>query len=245
MQDAFAGKARCYRSSASHADPEDLARMLRWLALPQGGRVLDVATGAGHTAVALARAGARTVAVDESRGMLREARAHAGEHGLALAAALADAHALPLREASFDAAACRIAAHHFRDLDRAVREMARVLRRGCALYAYDLTAPDDERAARRIDALERLRDPSHVRSWPASAWRDALEGAGLDVERLERRDRDLDAEAWMARAAMPREREAELRARLGGEDPETLGGYGLTGPGTLRVLRVEVLARKA
>lgn len=231
----FGERAQDYRRSRTHGDPRELARMVAWLAPPPGARALDVATGGGHTALALRDAGCQVVASDATPAMLAQLR------GDLPALVAADAQALPFRAGAFDVVASRIAPHHFPDLPAFCREAARALRPGGRLYVFDLTTPEDPEAARAIDRAETLRDPSHVHSWPPSAWRDALARAGLRVERMEETSSTFELEPWVARARMPPERERELRALLA-ERRGRLGGYGLTEDGRMRVLRVELLA---
>lgn len=230
----FADKAEAYRVSASHGERADLDRMLAWLAPRADERALDVATGGGHTAVALAEAGCATLATDATREMIAT--------WPPLPRAVCDAERLPFRRSAFDIVTSRIAPHHFPDLVLFCQEAARVLRPGGRLYVFDLTTPEDEHQARLIDHIERLRDPSHGHSWSPAEWRKALTRAGLDLARLEQRASTFDLEPWVERARMPADREAELR-RLLREHPEgSLSGYGLTADGKMRVLRVELLA---
>lgn len=219
----FASKADAYRRSATHANRADLDRMMEWIGKTTGW-ALDVATGGGHTGARLREAGFRVVTQDATLEMRPDVAS--------------DALALPFRAASFDVVASRIAPHHFPDLRRFCREAARVLRPGGALYVFDLTAPRER--AQAIDAIERLRDPSHGHSWSSAEWRVAL--TGWRVERLETRASEMDLDPWIARAEMPPERERELRRIL--EARPDLGGYGLTPEGRMRVLRVEILARR-
>ena len=229
----FGDKAGEYRRSASHGDQAELARMVEWVAPQAGERALDVATGGGHTALALAGAGCDTIAVDATRAMI-------ADHP-PLARAVCDAERLPFRRASFDIVASRIAPHHFPDLTLFAQEAARVLRSGGRLYVFDLTTPDEGDAARVIDHIERLRDPSHGHSWSPREWRAALAKAELAIHRLEQTASVFDLEPWIQRARMPSERERELRELL--STKRDLGGYGLTDQGRMRVLRVEILAR--
>ena len=232
----FGSRAEAYRASRSHANRDDLDRMLRWLAPRSGAHALDVATGGGHTARALQEAGCAVLALDATAEMLR------GLPGLARVAG--DAQRLPVRDASLDVVTSRIAPHHFPDLAAFCREAARVLRPGGALYVFDLTSPAGPEAARLVNHLERLRDPSHVWSHAPAAWRAALEGAGLRVERFDETASTFPLEPWLARAAMPPARESEARRILREHPAATLGGYGLVDEATMRVLRVELLARR-
>lgn len=229
----FSDKAEAYRQSATHGARADLERMLAMLSPLPGERALDVATGGGHTALALRDAGCVVLASDATRTMLV---------GLAVPGVLCDAQRSPFRAETFSIVTSRIAPHHFPDLYAFVDESARVLRPGGRIYVFDLTTPEDRTVADLIDSLERVRDPSHAHSWSASEWRAACEAAGLRVERLERSASEMELEPWVKRAQMSDERERELRRLLSAGPYD---GYGLTPQGKMRVLRVEILARKA
>jgi ubiquinone/menaquinone biosynthesis C-methylase UbiE len=127
------------------------------LGLAPGRRVLDVGCGLGDDAAAMAgfvAPGGAVVGIDGSRAMVDAARArHVGVNGLSFE--VADATSLPFDDASFDA--CRIdrVLQHIADPAPVVREMARVLRPGGVLVAYDndwetLTVDAADRALTRI-----------------------------------------------------------------------------------------------
>jgi demethylmenaquinone methyltransferase/2-methoxy-6-polyprenyl-1,4-benzoquinol methylase len=110
--------------------------------LGPGGRALDVATGTGDLAIALAqRVGpdGEVVAVDFSHRMLELARAKA--NGLPIRFEAANALALPFGEAEFDAATVGFGARNFSDLDRGLREMVRVVRPGGRVVVLEITTP--------------------------------------------------------------------------------------------------------
>ena len=146
------------------------------------GRVLDVATGAGHTAVAFASVAREVVAVDVTEPMLRVARDFGRSRGaLNLRFVAGDVELLPFGEAAFDVVTCRIAPHHFASLAKAVREAARVLRPGGSFLVQDILGHDDADAARFITEVEQRRDPSHVRAYRAAEWKAFLRAAGLTI----------------------------------------------------------------
>lgn len=234
----FGARVDAYRASESHGRADDLARMVRLLSPAPGARALDVATGGGHTARALREAGCRVVATDVTRAMLAAMRDEAD------ARVVADAQAFPFAEGAFDVVASRIAPHHFPDLPRFVRETGRALRPGGLLYVFDLTSPEDAEAARVVNRIETLRDPSHVWSHSPSAWRAAADAAGLELVRLDEGASEFELEPWLARAGMDAAREREARDLLAAHPPAGLGGYGVVAPGRMRVLRVELLARR-
>jgi ubiquinone/menaquinone biosynthesis C-methylase UbiE len=124
-----------------------------------------MATGGGHTALALAPIARHVTACDVTEPMLRAARGFLRERGAARAGFVAgDVQALPFRDGAFDVVTCRIAAHHFADVASAVREVRRVLRPGGSFLLQDILGHDDAAAAAFITEVERRRDPSHVRA---------------------------------------------------------------------------------
>jgi demethylmenaquinone methyltransferase/2-methoxy-6-polyprenyl-1,4-benzoquinol methylase len=102
-----------------------------------GTRALDVATGTGDLAIALARRGGEVVGSDFSEGMLERARAKSR----AVRWEQANALALPYEDASFDAATVGFGARNFSDLERGIGEMARVVRSGGRVVVLEITAP--------------------------------------------------------------------------------------------------------
>lgn len=217
----FTDHARHYTASTSHAQGSDLIRLVTLLNPRSGLRVLDVATGTGHTALALADAGAEVTGLDPTPAMLDEAR------GLARACGLADrvrfvegvAEALPFPDATFDIVTCRRAAHHFPDIPLAVREMARVLRPGGSLGIADM-CPEAEVQA-MVNRLERLRDATHAAALDVTAWDDAVRGAGLDLAAQEISVEELTLPAWLAPVA-PDGPEAEAVRQVVAGIPEAV-----------------------
>ena len=102
-----------------------------------GSRALDVATGTGDLAIALAARGAEVVGSDFSEGMLDRARVKSSavrwEYG--------DALALDYPDDSFDAATVGFGARNFSDLAQGLREMTRVVRPGGRVVVLEITTP--------------------------------------------------------------------------------------------------------
>ena len=112
-----------------------------------GERVLDVATGTGDLAFALAAhvaPGGEVVGCDFSEAMLTRARSKAHAKGMAgarLRFEVADALALPYAPDSFAAATVGFGARNFQDLQAGLRELARVVRRGGRVVVLEITTP--------------------------------------------------------------------------------------------------------
>ena len=108
-------------------------------------RILDVASGTGDLALALARRmkDAKVTGADISEGMLAIAREKAGRAGLAdrTEFVAGDAEALDFADGSFDAATVAFGVRNFGDIDAGLREIRRVLRSGGMLTVLELSTP--------------------------------------------------------------------------------------------------------
>ena len=184
-QARYGPRAAAYVASPTHAQGAELSRLVELAQPLPHWRVLDVATGGGHTALKFAPHVAQVVATDLTPAMVEAARAFIAPQAHNVFFSLADAEALPFPRASFDLVTCRIAPHHFPDPWRFVGQGARVLRPGGILLVQDHLLPDDPLAARYIDSFERLRDPSHVRAFSAAEWRGMFLDHDLIIEHTE------------------------------------------------------------
>ena len=226
VQSQFGRAAADYATSDVHAKGESLARIVELAAPNADWQGLDVATGAGHTAIAFAPRVASMVASDITDEMLSEAARLARSRGLTnVATAKADALALPFDDASLDLVTCRLAAHHFPDLARFVSEVRRVLRPGGRFALVDNVAPDaallpdltGEKIAEAIEAynaFEKLRDPSHGFAPPPETWIELISAAGMRVVAREQFGKELDFASWVARMRCTPEVTGKLRATL-------------------------------
>jgi ubiquinone/menaquinone biosynthesis C-methylase UbiE len=201
-QEQFQKQSHRYAKGHILEDTQDVAAALEGIDLPAGAEALDVATGAGHTAFFLARAGLRVTASDLTPAMLQRVQEGAAERGLEVQTREHSAEKLPYPDAMFDLVSCRVAPHHFSSPANFVREGARVLKPGGWFLIIDGTVPDDSPEAEAwLHQVEKLRDPSHNRLLPPREWRALCEQSGLIVQKLEvafRKQPDLE---WYFEAA--------------------------------------------
>ncbi|MCY0869183.1 MAG: methyltransferase domain-containing protein [Firmicutes bacterium] len=211
----FGANAQKYVTSEFHAHGNDLQRIVEHLAVQPHEAVLDIATGGGHVAHALAPQARHVVASDVTPRMLDAARAHGLEKGLTnITYVLADAQDLPFLDESFDVVTCRIAPHHFADPGRFVREVGRVLSKGGRFAIADNIVPEDEPAANFINDLEKLRDDSHVRCAAVSEWRLWLSAAGLTADSPHVFVKTINIEDWASRQDVAANIMEEITRRL-------------------------------
>ncbi|MHB1018253.1 MAG: class I SAM-dependent methyltransferase [Coriobacteriia bacterium] len=219
VRERFASRADDYRDSPVHASGPDLTMLLEWLDPQPAERALDVATGGGHVALALARTGVDVDACDLTPEMLDAARGLLSDNDCIAQFTVADAGALPYADETFDIVTCRIAAHHFGDPQTFFSEVARVLRPGGRFGFQDQALPPEGPSAVLTDFFERTRDSSHNQAYNEAGWKTLIERAELTVERSQLVDKRHDFAEWTARQGCDDATVAELTQQMG-EAPE-------------------------
>lgn len=218
VKQQFGATAGSYAESRVHAQGASLARLVELVAPQAGWQVLDVATGAGHTAFAFAPHVASVIATDITPEMLATTERLAAEKGLTnVSVQEADAEALPFPDGSFDVVTCRIAPHHFEDIGRFLHECARVLRPDGVMALVDNLAPGDgvdTTAGDYVNALEKLRDPSHNRCLRVDEWLAEFHAAGFSVVHHETQPKAIDFNEWAERMVSNPNTLAQLRSQL-------------------------------
>src|SRR5476649_3090517 len=174
----FGSTASAYLTSAVHAQGADLDTLRATAQRLSHPCVLDLGCGAGHASFAVAPHAQSVTAFDLSAQMLDVVAQAARERGLHnLETRQGNAARLPFADASFDLVVTRFSAHHWLDVPAALREVKRVLKKGGVLVVIDITAPESPLHDTTLQAVELLRDGSHVRDYRPSEWRSMLEGA--------------------------------------------------------------------
>ncbi|MHA1517856.1 MAG: methyltransferase domain-containing protein [Alphaproteobacteria bacterium] len=200
VQHKFGEAAPDYAACTIHSDGPSLSRLAELITPEPTWRQLDIAAGAGHTALAFAPKLAKATASDITPEMLQEVRRLAKERGLSnVVTRQANAQDLPFPDTSFHLVTCRLAAHHFRDPKAFVTEAARVLIPGGTFALVDNISPSDEALAAAYNAYEKLRDPSHDRCLDLAEWTALIEDAGLDLVSSEVMNQNIAFDPWVAR----------------------------------------------
>ncbi len=210
-KDSFAPVAEKYLTSAAHAKPDALNALVARIE-PTGGLVLDIGTGAGHTAYAFAPKVDRVVAIDITQEMLdiveRESKAKGFTN---VSTELAPAEKLPINDSLAAGVVSRLAAHHFDDVSTFVAEAMRVLAPGGWFLVVDTVGPEDEDIQLELDHIERMRDPSHGHNLAVSEWGALVEANGFSTEWVDVTRKKLDLEDWLERMDVPENRRPTLR----------------------------------
>jgi ubiquinone/menaquinone biosynthesis C-methylase UbiE len=215
VRQSFGPNAEKYAKSAAFAKSESLDRLVNVVKPQAHWRVLDVATGGGHTARTIAPLVNRVVATDITSQMLIAARKmidtnmiHNVDYNEC------DAQLLPFPRASFDLLTCRIAPHHFPDVKAFMGECARVVKPNGIVAIIDGIAPGKNFTARYLNAYEKLRDPSHVWQFNAQQWHSFFEAANLKVTLHETYRKAFEFHDYCERMNVPTLTRTQLKAML-------------------------------
>lgn len=225
----FGNTASAYLSSTVHAQGADLTALRAIVddlrASAGAPRVLDLGCGAGHASFAVAPAAASVIAYDLSAQMLDVVAGASRERGLDnITTVQGDVARLPFDDAAFDLVLTRFSAHHWRDVPAALREVRRVLRPHGTLLVSDIIAPETPLHDSTLQAVELLRDASHVRDYRRSEWTAMLAAAGFDHEHISAWKLEMAFDSWVARMRTPPQRVAAIRD-LFDTAPEETRGY--------------------
>ncbi|MEB1611576.1 class I SAM-dependent methyltransferase [Xanthomonas campestris pv. campestris] len=212
----FGPQAQAYLHSDVHAQGAEFAELRAGLQDRRNGRLLDLGCGAGHVSFQLAPLMAEVVAYDLSADMLEVVAATAADRGLTQVCTVQGAaERLPFETGSMDAVVSRYSAHHWSDLGQALREVRRVLRPGGIAAFVDVVAPGLPLLDTHLQAIELLRDTSHVRDYSVAQWLQTLGDAGLQVQRHHCQRLQLDYLSWVDRMRTPEVLRAAIRALQG------------------------------
>jgi SAM-dependent methyltransferase len=236
----FGPRAKAYVESAVHSQGADLEAIGT---LAQNAELaLDLGAGGGHVSYALAPHARRVIATDLSSEMLAAVTRTAHEKGLSnIETAQAPAEHLPFEDETFDFVASRFSAHHWRDFDAGLREARRTLKRGGRAAFVDVYAPGQALFDTHLQAIELLRDHSHVRDYTSAQWLDTLGRSGFAIEVCRTWRLRMDFPVWIARMQTPDVNVKAIRALQIAASTETKAHFAIEPDGSfsLDMLMIE------
>ncbi len=198
----FFDNAEWYSKSDSHRSGEDLGILVSNLDISPKSRVLDVATGTGFTAIAIARVAGSVFALDGTKNMLDKAKVLATGEGIRnIEFVLGDAEKIPFNEKEFDIVTCRRAAHHFKDKGLFLSEAGRVLKADGKFGLVDFVRPEGD-SDDILNRIEILRDTSHVAALKASVWQKMVVERGFTISSTTILQRTILFEQWLKPIAL-------------------------------------------
>ena len=200
------------RAEALEQDVRDFARA------SGDERALDVGTGAGALALALAPHVREVVGLDPVPELLELARARALPNTDFVEG---DGTELPFSDGDFDLAGTHRTLHHVARPDRVVAELARVTRAGGHVLVVDQLAPGDPVAAAALHEFETVRDPSHRRLLTDGELRGLFAVNGLTLLRERGEDEHRELSAYLDLAGTEGDRRARAES-LAAADAELL-----------------------
>jgi ubiquinone/menaquinone biosynthesis C-methylase UbiE len=205
--DQFTRQAAPFATAPAIRNERALGRIVEMAEAGPADTVLDVACGPGLLACAFARVARHATGIDVTPAMLEQARQVQQEQQLPnVTWDLGDVPPLPYESGGFSIVSSRFAFHHFLDPLAALKEMRRVCRPGGRVVVAD-SAPAAGKAA-AFNAMEKLRDPSHVRAMPIEELRALFRDAGLGEPRVEFYRLESELEGLLERS-FPQEGDAD------------------------------------
>lgn len=241
----FGPRAKAYVESAVHSAGEDLDALEILAAKAEPRRALDLGTGGGHVAYRLARHAKRVTATDLSAEMLSAVAAKARADGLTnIETEQSRAEHLSLPDGSFDFIVCRYSAHHWRGFRAGLREARRVATPRSIAVFIDAYSPADPLFDTHLQAIELLRDTSHVRNYTTAEWTAALGDAGFTVRGLRTWQLRMDFPVWIARMRTPDEQTRAIRALQTAASAEVRQHFAIEPDGSfmLDIMMIETVA---
>ena len=208
----FDRTAASYAVSRAHSNSRSLALLKEFAGDRQYRIAIDIATGPGFAAFALADQCDEMIATDISKGMLQQVQKLAFQRRIGhMERSFADAHALPFRDASLDLVMCRTAPHHFASIPKFLSEVRRVLVNSGVFLMVDTTTSEFELPRIWHQNMELRRDRSHVAAPPPSVWRREFVQAGFKVVEEKLTTVDMEFNDWVLRSNTAEEEVEAMR----------------------------------
>ncbi len=226
VREEFTRQAPAYAESPVIKDQLHLDKLVEAVRPAPEARVLEIATGPGHVALAFARVSREVVGVDLTEAPLKIAERMRAERGLTnVRFQMGDVEErLQFSDGHFDVVVCRFAMHHFEHPRIVIAEMSRLCRDGGTVAVEDLIASEHPDRAEYHNRFERLRDSSHTRALALSELVLMLASAGLELVRFSSDGIPNPVARWFDSAKTPADKRAQALAMIERDMLEDLSG---------------------
>jgi ubiquinone/menaquinone biosynthesis C-methylase UbiE len=200
----FGRQAANMDASPAFREEQTLQRIRDALGPAPVGRVLELACGPGIVAEVIAPLVSELVCIDATPEMLALAMKRLESSGAAnVTFHEAFAEALPFGANEFDAIVTRLSFHHFSDIQAVLGECRRVLRPHGRLITADVISSANREESMLHNALEQLRDPTHVHMFSHQEFLAALDSAGFALMREESWEQQRSFSEWARIVSVP------------------------------------------
>lgn len=222
VAEQFGSTAAAYLTSTVHACGADLEAVKAIVQRYKSPIVMDLGCGAGHVSFAVAPYAETVVAYDLSEQMLAVVAEAGQQRGLEnIVTKQGAAEKLPCPDAAFDVVVTRFSAHHWSDVPAAMKEVHRVLRPNGVAVIIDIIAPENPLHDTTLQAVELLRDASHVRDYRSSEWAAMLAAANFSHKQVSAWRLKMVFDDWIARMRTPDWRTVAIRSLFDTAPEET------------------------
>jgi ubiquinone/menaquinone biosynthesis C-methylase UbiE len=241
----FGTTARAYLESETHATGEDLKMLGQEIAATPQAVVLDLGCGAGHASFAVAPHAGSVTAYDLTAQMLAVVQHEASTRDIKnITTVQGMAEVLPFPDAHFDFVISRYSAHHWHDVPAALREMRRVLKPGGQALMIDTAGGETPLLDTHLQAVEILRDPSHVRDYSTLEWLALFREAGFAATLRKQWPVALEFSNWTKRQRTAPERIAAIHALWKAAPDEVRSFFAVQPDGSFTLQKVLIAAKR-
>jgi ubiquinone/menaquinone biosynthesis C-methylase UbiE len=218
---SFGPRAEAYLTSEVHSQGKDLSWLANAVATTEHPAVLDLGCGAGHASFAVAPFAQQVTSYDLTQSMLDIVATTARERRIAhITTQQGSVDHLPFDDSSFDWVVSRYSAHHWHNVQLALTEVKRVLKPGGRICFIDIVGGPQPLLDTHLQAVEVLRDPSHVRNYMEEEWLALFQDAFLSSKVVQRWRLPIKFASWISRIGTPEDRVAAITSLWSGAPTE-------------------------
>ena len=212
-----------------HSKDSDLARLVDLAKPNKKEKALDLVTGLGYTAIAIAPHVAEVDAIDPDGELLEQAKKFAKEAGIRNINFIeGDPYAIPAKERHYNLVIARMAFRHINEPAKCLREIRRVLKPTGRLILIDILKPFQPDLASFLGDVQKQRDRSHVQSLNLEEWENLLDREEFDINLIEIFPREYDFETWAGKETRSSEEVRMLGLLLHGASPRAKRYFRIT-----------------